>query len=1488
MAFKARFAPHSPRLYSPDVGEHGVGYSVHPMPGDGSGSDYWDDYTEDTGIYSSPSPAERRMHASYDMLSAKDYAEMDCYEDYPTHANSTHHFGQRGQSTFIDSPTEEPGSWPYISQTGSHRVIADTHPCNYDQEIYYDSRREMSLSRSLHSSSNMHEGGGYGGSSIANRGSNPRNAQGIPLRPVSTLPDMYRGLFKFGVFNAVQSSCFDDVFNSNENLVISAPTGSGKTVLFELAIIRMLAESKATDGSLKCVYVAPTKALCSERYRDWTAKFDPLGIKCAEMTGDTVHFGRGVWGDAKKASVIITTGEKWDSLTRNWKDHSQILSRIQLFLIDEVHILNESRGSTLEVVVSRMKTRGSCVRFVLVSATVPNIHDIASWVGAFGRPHVPAKVFEFGEDFRPCKLTRFVIGIYRQEGQNDFVFSKNLDYKLFAALQQHSVGKPILVFCSTRKGVFTTAEQLMKDYIDAQKSKQHLPWSHPRRIEQSFNDKRLLEFASFGIGVHHAGLSLDDRRTTEDLYLKGVLRIVVATSTLAVGINLPAHMVVIKGVQTFQNNASVEYSDLDVMQMLGRAGRPQFDRDGIALILCEESLENKYRALVQGKTILESSLHTNLAEHLNSEIALGTITSISNAKRWLRGTFLFQRIRKNPNHYRLGKDVDQTWEARVDDLVMESVEQLRQTQLVEAPAEGAEGEELVSTDYGDIMSKLYIRRSTMSLILALPDRPSLRELLEMISSSEEFSESKLRASEKTALSKLRRHPDIRFEIKKLEKTADKVFLLIQAILGGISLNAPEYKSADSQPQLEAFGIFRHVGRIARAIVEVGVYRKLGAQVKYGLELMRCLTARAWEDRPVVLRQLEQIGEKSIKVLAEHGITSIAKLLEQDAIQLETLLNRRTPFGLELLASARDMPQYFLNISELSLSSNGGKDPVEVELSVECGLRERQGGQVSSKAKQKGRNLDMTVVLTLSSDMELIDYRRISTRSLNEKKSFTVTAELTRPSQSITVHITSENVAGLVVMEVYKPALSPKEFPTLNTRPLTAIDIDLAGLEEDPDFWDMDIEEKIEELPQVRDLTKPTARLEDRGTSLLRNGKGLQGLARIESTPKRMPNGNSECHHPCKDKSKCRHLCCREGLPEKPKKRGSAGKQRQDSPKRPAARTAAQTRPKTASRKTPDRRLEELESLHARSSVTANLRLSPESRLKVDSPTKLKRTRKAIPDFNIMFTELRENTEAVKTTGYDSTEIEDDDDLPEASDIPPAPPDTKSWTPPSETNYSNSDIDSLIRAVPLDNIDISTRPNEDIQGNKKQRKFTLKLTPSPGRKRHRAVRAGSISPPRKRRRSLERLPAKESKPSPSQSANTVQFQDSPLQSNIIDTHQALFLPDSSDEALNNHDDQEPTDGWTGPCLLEDSVVSIGSAYLNIQTTTPDLTLSTNTVSTSAVSGLGDEKPSDLENALHTVDDIQDVLTTLDDEGPAEELDEFEELDAWLNSAAVEIV
>jgi ATP-dependent DNA helicase HFM1/MER3 len=247
--------------------------------------------------------------------------------------------------------------------------------------------------------------------------------RGIQLISCNELPDRFRSVFPFPLLNAVQSKCFSTVYKSSENIVVSAPTGSGKTVLLELAICQLIANNQHVQ--CKIIYMAPTKSLCAERRADWQKKFNHLGLQCAELTGDTEQ---SQLRHIQSASIIITTPEKWDSVTRKWKDHMKLTQLVELFLIDEVHILKESRGATLEAVVSRMKSVGSGVRFVALSATVPNSEDVALWLGRSPTlQHLPAHREVFGEEFRPVQLKRYVYGLPFKG--NDFAFDSICDSK---------------------------------------------------------------------------------------------------------------------------------------------------------------------------------------------------------------------------------------------------------------------------------------------------------------------------------------------------------------------------------------------------------------------------------------------------------------------------------------------------------------------------------------------------------------------------------------------------------------------------------------------------------------------------------------------------------------------------------------------------------------------------------------------------------------------------------------------------------------------------------------------------------------------------------------------------------------------------------------------------------------------------------------------------------------------------------------------------
>ena len=319
--------------------------------------------------------------------------------------------------------------------------------------------------------------------------------QGISLISTQKLPDRFRSIFAYPLFNAVQSKCFPVIYNTNDNFVVSAPTGSGKTVILELAICRLM--NGFANGSYKIIYQAPTKSLCSERQRDWQHKFGQFDLQVAELTGDTDN---AQLRNVQNASIIITTPEKWDSMTRKWKDHQKLMQMVKLFLIDEVHILKEDRGATLEAIVSRMKSVGSDVRFVALSATVPNSQDIATWLGKDSvAPYIPAPRERFGEEFRPVPLAKHVCG-YNASG-NDFAFEKTLNTKLPDIISRWSQRKPIMVFCFTRNSCVETAKLLANWW--ATRGPKDRYWEAPRkRVAVEDKELRGMSLAPYAKGPY--------------------------------------------------------------------------------------------------------------------------------------------------------------------------------------------------------------------------------------------------------------------------------------------------------------------------------------------------------------------------------------------------------------------------------------------------------------------------------------------------------------------------------------------------------------------------------------------------------------------------------------------------------------------------------------------------------------------------------------------------------------------------------------------------------------------------------------------------------------------------------------------------------------------------------------------------------------------------------------------------------------------------
>jgi ATP-dependent DNA helicase HFM1/MER3 len=201
---------------------------------------------------------------------------------------------------------------------------------------------------------------------------------------------------------------------------------------------------------------------------------------------------------------------------------------------------------------------------------------------------IPIKYRMFGEEYRPVKLEKQVISI-QTDGKwfaSDAIFSG----KLFEVIERYSNNKPTLVFCPTRDSAKKSAEKLAADvgkhdrFVPTKLVKHPNQYKELKALQAKLQDKKLADIVLSGVAFHNGGLALQDRRLIEGCFISGIIGaickyrakfIIGTTSTLAVGVNLPAHLVIIKGTVMYNGKEMTEYSELDIMQMLGRAGRPQ-------------------------------------------------------------------------------------------------------------------------------------------------------------------------------------------------------------------------------------------------------------------------------------------------------------------------------------------------------------------------------------------------------------------------------------------------------------------------------------------------------------------------------------------------------------------------------------------------------------------------------------------------------------------------------------------------------------------------------------------------------------------------------------------------------------------------------------------------------------------------------------------------------------------------------------------------
>lgn len=208
-----------------------------------------------------------------------------------------------------------------------------------------------------------------------------------------------------------------------------------------------------------------------------------------------------------------------------------------------------------------------------MSTACANATDLGNWLG------VEKGLFNFRHSVRPVPLETFIDGFPEQTGFCPLMQSMNRP--AFLAIKTHSPTKPVIVFVASRRQTRLTARDLITfcGLEDNPRRFLHMSEDELDILLDKAIDASVKEALSFGIGLHHAGLVESDRQLVEELFTLNKIQVLVATSTLAWGVNLPAHLVIVKGTQFFDAK-SEGYKDMDltdVLQMLGRAGRPQFD-----------------------------------------------------------------------------------------------------------------------------------------------------------------------------------------------------------------------------------------------------------------------------------------------------------------------------------------------------------------------------------------------------------------------------------------------------------------------------------------------------------------------------------------------------------------------------------------------------------------------------------------------------------------------------------------------------------------------------------------------------------------------------------------------------------------------------------------------------------------------------------------------------------------------------------------------
>jgi len=654
-----------------------------------------------------------------------------------------------------------------------------------------------------------------------------------------------------------------------KNIVVSAPTASGKTLIAELAIVKRLIENGG-----KAIYLTPLRALAGEKYEDFK-KYEKVGFKVALTTGD--YDSSDPW--LSDYDIIVTTNEKMDSLIRH---NARWLKELEIVVADEIHLINSiKRGPVLEMTLARLMKNKLNLQLIALSATIRNAAEIADWLNA---------VLIYS-DWRPVPLKEGVYyngKIYFSDGtkKNLIRHYGTIEDLVIDSLRENG---QVLIFTNTRQNSMSLAKRLSLITGHFIRNSLHVLKKISNMILEVEKNKVTILLSNLverGVAFHHAGLSFKVRKIIEDNFRKNIIKIIVATPTLAAGVNLPARRVIIHSYRRY--NMELGYFDmipvLEYKQMAGRAGRPRFDKIGESILIARtldemDLLFNEYITAQPEKII--SKLATEKALRIHTLVTIALEKKVNTE----RITSIFS---KTFYSYQFGKE-------NIYENVNNAIKFLLKEKFVIK-----RGEEIEITGIGERISQLYIDPYSAAIMI---DKISLEKkfsdlgYLYLICSTPDMPKLYLRRREREKY------------LEKIEKKIDQLPLK-KDIIEKISIDELDIILAEFKTSLLLYdwinersddyiiekynvgtGDIYNLTQIAEWLIYslneiakiLGFYEhvipliKLRNRIKYGVK-----------EELLDLVKIPGIGRVKARILFNHGIKNIEKINDNELRKIKNL------------------------------------------------------------------------------------------------------------------------------------------------------------------------------------------------------------------------------------------------------------------------------------------------------------------------------------------------------------------------------------------------------------------------------------------------------------------------------------------------------------------------------------------------------------------------------------------------------------------------